>query len=301
MRAFFFPPRSKHLLISWLQSPSAVIWEPKKIRSVTFSTVSPSICHVVMGADAMIFDFWMLSFNPVFSLSSFSFINKLISSFSLSAIRVVSSAYLRLLIFLLEILIPACVSSSPAFYMMYTEYKLNKQGDNIQPWCTLFPVWNHSIVPCLVLTISSWPAYGFFRSRLVVHLFKNSPQFLVIYTVKGFSIVNEGVFFFFLESHFFFDDPMDVGNLISGSSALSKSNLSIWNFSIYVLLKPNLYDFVHYLAIMWHHCNYMVVLVFFGIAFLWDWNKNWPFPVLWQRWKVNIMFVNAVHKLYPDS
>ena len=84
----------------------------------------------------------------------------------------------------------------------------------------------------------------------MVHLFKNSPQFLVIYTVKGFSIVNEGDFFFFLESHFFFDDPMDVGNLISGSSALSKSNLYIWNFSIYVLLKPNLYDFVHYLAIM---------------------------------------------------
>ena len=157
-----------------------------------------------MGADAMIFDFWMLSFNPVFSLSSFSFINKLISSFSLSAIRVVSSAYLRLLIFLLEILIPACVSSSPAFYMMYTEYKLNKQGDNIQPWCALFPVWNHSIVPCLVLTISSWPAYGFFRSRLVVHLFKNSPQFLVIYTVKGFSIVNEGDFFFFFGIPFLF-------------------------------------------------------------------------------------------------
>ena len=231
-----------------------------------------------MGADAMIFVFWMLSFNPVFSLS---------------AIRAVSSVYLRLLIFLLEILIPACVSSSPAFYMMYTEYKLNKQGDNIQLWCTLFPVWNHSIVPCLVLTISSWLAYGFFRSRLVVHLFKNFPQFLVIYTVKGFSIVNEGDFFFLIF--------LDVGNLISGSSALSKSNLSIWNFSIYVLLKPNLYDFVHYLAIMWHHCNCMVVLAFFGIAFLWDWNKNLPFPVLWQRWKVNIMLINTVHRLYPDS
>ena len=92
--------RSKRLLISWLQSPSAVILEPRKIKSVTVSTVSPSICHKVMGLDAMMFVFWMLSFKPTFSLSSFTFIKRLFSSFSLSAIRVVSSAYLRLLIFL---------------------------------------------------------------------------------------------------------------------------------------------------------------------------------------------------------
>ena len=91
-----FLPRSKRLLISWLQSPSAVIWGPKKMKSVT---VSPSICHEVMGSDAMILVFWMLSFNPTFSLSSFTFIKKLFTSLSLSAIRVVSSAYLRLLIF----------------------------------------------------------------------------------------------------------------------------------------------------------------------------------------------------------
>ena len=82
--------------------------------------------------------FWMLTFKPTFSLSSFSFIKRLFSSFSLSAIRVVSSAYLRLLIFLLAILIPACGSSSPAFHMMYSVYKLNKQGDNIQPCFLLF-------------------------------------------------------------------------------------------------------------------------------------------------------------------
>ena len=108
-----FLPRSKHLLISWLQSPSAVNLEPKKIKSDTVSTVSPSISHEVMGPDAMIFIFWMLSFKPTYSISTFTFIKRLFSFSSLSAIRVVSSAYLRLLIFLPAILIPACASSSP--------------------------------------------------------------------------------------------------------------------------------------------------------------------------------------------
>ena len=99
-----FLPRSKHLLISWGQSPSAVIIEPRKINSATVSTVSPSICHEVMGPDAMIFVFWMLSFKPTFSFSSFTFIKRLFSSSSLSAVKVVSSAYLRLLIFLPAIL-----------------------------------------------------------------------------------------------------------------------------------------------------------------------------------------------------
>ena len=114
-----FLPRSKHLLISWQKSPSAVILEPRKIKSATVSTVPPSICHEVMGPDAMILVFWMLSFKPTFSLSSFTFIKRL-SSCSLSATRVVSSAYLRLLIFLRAILIPACASSSLAFLMMYS-------------------------------------------------------------------------------------------------------------------------------------------------------------------------------------
>ena len=100
-----------------------------------------------MGRDAMIFVFWLLSFKPAFSLSSFTLIKSLFSSSLLSAIWVVSSAYLRLLIFLLAILIPACVSSSLAFHMMYSAYKFNKQGDNIQPWCTPLPTWNQSIVP----------------------------------------------------------------------------------------------------------------------------------------------------------
>ena len=126
-----FLPRSKRLLISWLQSPSAVVLEPKELKSVTVSIVSPSICYEVMGPDAMILVFWTLSFNPAFSLSSFSLIKRLFSSSLFSATRVVSSAYLRLLIFLLAILIPAYESSSPAFHMMYSTYKLNKQGNNI--------------------------------------------------------------------------------------------------------------------------------------------------------------------------
>ena len=128
-----FLPRSKHLLISWLQSPSAVILEPPKIKSITVCIVSPFIFHEVMELDTIIFIFLMLSFKPDFSLFSFTFIMRLFRSSSVSAIRlVVSSAQLRLLILLLAILIPVCVSSSPAFRVMYSVYKLNKQGDNIQ-------------------------------------------------------------------------------------------------------------------------------------------------------------------------
>ena len=122
-------PRSKCLLISWLQSPSAVILEPEK-KFVTVSIVSPSICHEAMGPNALILASWMLSFKPSFSLSSFTFTKRFFSSSSLSAVRVVSPAYLRLLIFLLAILIPACASSSLAFH---------KQGDSTQPWSYSFP------------------------------------------------------------------------------------------------------------------------------------------------------------------
>ena len=160
-----FLPRSKGLLISGLQSPSAVSLEPKKIVSRCFYCFPIYLpwsdwtrCHDL--------SFWMLSFKPTFSFSSFIFIKRLFSSSLLSAIRVVSSAYLRLLIFLLAILIPAWVSSSPPFHMMYSAYKLNKQGDNMQPWCTPFPIWNQSVVPWPVLTVSSWPAYRFLKGQI---------------------------------------------------------------------------------------------------------------------------------------
>ena len=106
-----------------------------------------------------------VEFKPTFSLSSFTFIKRLFSSSSLPAIRVVSSAYLRL-IFLPAILIPACASSSPAFLMMYSAYNLNKQGDNIQPWHSPFPIWNQSVISCPVLSVASWPAYRFLKRQV---------------------------------------------------------------------------------------------------------------------------------------
>ena len=113
------------------------------------------------------------------------------------------------------------------------------------------------------------------------HLIKNFPQFVVIHTVKGFSIASEAEVDVFLESSCFFYDTMDVGNLISGSSAFSKSSLNIWSFLVHVLLKPNLENFEHYFASMWDECNCVIIWTFFGIAFLWDWNEKQPFPVLW--------------------
>ena len=123
------------------------------------------LCHEVMGPDAMILVFWTVSFKPAFSLSSVTFIRGLFSS-SLSVVRVVSSAYLRLLIFSPAILIPACASSSSVFLLIYSAYKLNKQGDNIQPWHTPFPIWNQSVVLCPVLTFASWPAYRFLKRQV---------------------------------------------------------------------------------------------------------------------------------------
>ena len=113
------------------------------------------------------------------------------------------------------------------------------------------------------------------------HLFKNFPLFVVIHTVKGFSIVSDAEVGVFLEFSCFFYDRMDVGNLISGSSAFSKTSLNIWKFLVHVLLKSSSENFEHYFASMWDECSCVVVWAFFGIAFLWDWNENWPFPVLW--------------------
>ena len=111
------------------------------------------------------------------------------------------------------------------------------------------------------------------------HLLKNFPQFIVIHTAKALGIVNKAEVDVFLELSCFFEDPTDVGNLISGSSIFPKSRLNIWKFTVHVLLKPGLENFEHYFASMWDECNRTVVWAFFGIAFLWDWNENWPFPV----------------------
>ena len=113
------------------------------------------------------------------------------------------------------------------------------------------------------------------------HLFQNFPQFVVIHTVKGLGIVNKAEIDVFLELSCFFYDAMDVGNLISGSSVFSKTSLNIWKFTVHVLLKPGLENFEHYSTSLWDKCNCVAVWAFFGIAFLRDWNENWPFHVLW--------------------
>ena len=111
------------------------------------------------------------------------------------------------------------------------------------------------------------------------NLLKNFPQFVVIHTVKCFSIVHKADVS--LEFSCLFYDPVDIGNLISGSSAFSKSSLNTWKFLVHIPLKPSLENFEHYFASMWNECNCVVVWTFFSIAFLWDWNENWPFPVWW--------------------
>ena len=167
--------------------------------------------------------------------------------------------------------------------MMYSAYKLNKQSDNIQPWHTPFPILNQSVVPHSVLTVASCPAFRFLRRQVKwsgILISWRIFQCVVIHTVKGFGLVNKAEVDVFLELCCFFDDLTDVSNLISGSSTFSKSSLNIWMFSVHILLKPRL-NFQHYFASMWDECNCVIVWTFFGIAFLWDWNENWPFPVLW--------------------
>ena len=151
------------------------------------------------------------SFKPAFSLSSFTFIKRLFNSL-LSPIRVVSSAYLRLLIFLPPILSPAWALSSPSLCLKYSANKLNKQGDNSQPWHTPFPYLDqvhHSTsgFNCCFLTcihISKEAGKVVWNS----HLFKNFPQFVVIHTVKGFGIVSKAEADVFLKFSCFFNDQM---------------------------------------------------------------------------------------------
>ena len=137
------------------------------------------------------------------------------------------------------------------------------------------------------------------------HLFQNFPQFIVIHTVKGFGIVNKAEIDVFLELSCFFDDLADVGNLISGSSAFSKTRLNIRKFTVHVLFKPVLENFEHFFTSVWDECNCVVVWAFFGIAFLWDWNENWPFPVLWPLLSfpdlLVYFFLMALQILYYDS
>ena len=137
------------------------------------------------------------------------------------------------------------------------------------------------------------------------HLFKNCPQLVEIHTVKGFSIVNEAVVDVSLEFSCLFYDPMDVGNLISGSSDVYKLSLGIWKFSVSIPLEPNLENFKHYFASMWNECNCAIVWTSFGVSLLWEWNENWPFtspvatvfPKLLEYWVQHVN--NICRKSWP--
>ena len=146
-------------------------------------------------------------------------------------------------------LVQACPSSSPAFLMMYSAYKLNNQGDNIQPGYIPFPIWSQSVVSCRLITCFLTCIQISQEAGQVVwysHLFQNFPQFIVIHTVKGFGIVNKADVDVFLELCCLSDDLTDVGNLISHSSAFSKTSLNIWKFTVHILFKPGLENFEHY-------------------------------------------------------
>ena len=136
----------------------------------------------------------------------------------------------------------------------------------------LFHVQFCFFLTCIQISQEAWKVVWY------SHLLKSFPQFVVIYTVKGFGIINEVDVF--LEFSCCFDDPLEVGNLISGSSAFSKSNLNICKFMVHVLLKPYLDNFEHYFASVCDECNCAIIWAFFGNALLWNWNENWPFSVL---------------------
>ena len=167
--------------------------------------------------------------------------------------------------------------------MMYSAYKLNKQGDDIQLCCTTILILNQSIVPCSVLTVISWPSYRFLKRQVKwpgIHL--SIRIFRLCCDSHSQRIYHSQ----WSRSRCFSGTPLllyytaNVGNLILGSSALSKASLSIWKLLVHIVLKPSFKDFEHNLANMWNECNCAVVQTFFGIALLWDWNENGNFPAL---------------------
>ena len=138
--------------------------------------------------------------------------------------------------------------------MMYSAKELNKQGYNIQSLHTPLPIWNQffcfmsSSNCCFLICIQVSQEKD--KVAWYSHLFKNFPWFVVIHTVKGFSVVSEADVDVFLEFSCFFYNPTDADNLISGSCVFSKSSLHIWKVSVHILLKPSLENFEHYFASM---------------------------------------------------
>ena len=167
---------------------------------------------------------------------------------------------------------------------MYIVYRLNKQGDNIQPWHTPFPIWNQCIVPCPVLTVASWLAYRFLRRQVrwsgmtislrIFHSLLSSTQ-----SENFEKLMKQHVSFWNSLAFSMMQQTLTIW--FCCSFAFSKSSLNIWKFFVHVLLKPGLANFEHYFANVWNECNCVVVWTLFGIALLWDWNEYWAFPVLW--------------------
>ena len=147
---------------------------------------------------------------------------------------------------------------------------------NLEPVCCSMSNSNCCFLTCIQISQEASQVVWY------SHLFQNCPQLVVTHTVKVFGIVNKAEIDVFLELSCFSDDTKNVDNLISSSSAFSKTSLNFWKFMIHVLLKPDLENFEYYLTSVGDDCNFAVVWTFFGIAFLRDWNENWPFPVLWS-------------------
>ena len=145
----------------------------------------------------------------------------------------------------------------------------------LEPVCCSMSSSNCCFLTCIQISQEAGQLVWYF------HLFHSFPQFIVIHTAKGCDIINKAEVGVFLELSCFFEDLADIGNLISGSSAFSKCRLNIWKFSVHIMMKTNLNDFEHNVTSMGDECNCLVYWTFFSIALLGNWDKDWPFPVLW--------------------
>ena len=226
--------------------------------------------------------FLILSLKWALSLFSFTLIKRHFSSSSLSAIRVVSSGYLRLFVLLSPILIPACNSWSPTFLIMYSAYRLNKQGNSRQRCCILSPILNQTVVPYRVLTVASCPTYRFLRRQVRwsgIPISLRAFHSLSWSRVKDFSVVHETE----VDVKFpcFLYNPANAGNVISNSSSFSKPSLNIWKFLVFIMLKPIMQDFKHDLTSMGDEYNYLMIRISFSIYPSLELEWELTFPVLW--------------------
>ena len=160
-----------------------------------------------------------------------------------------------------------------------TIYSLDTPFPNLEPVCCSMSSSNCCFLTCIHISQEAGQVVWY------SHLLMTFPQFVVIHTIKSFGIVNKADVF--LELYCLLDDSAAVDNLISGSSAFSKTSLNIWKFMVHILLQPGLENFEDYLTSVWDECNCTVVWIFFGIALLWDWNENQPFTVLWPLLRPN--------------